>query len=226
MNTCMINPKFVDLGELTLVDPEFGDFTLNLHPYKTPLPQQFYIWKDVVETRILSLIPHNDNSSNEHYVTITSKYFTEEGCLRREGVHIDGNFCADPTFIGETWGGTSTTWAGVHIDENLVITTPWESPYGIQPPIGKYVSSELGGIFCVSSFEGCDVWDNKIECEIGDGGSLNHFNTDEPEILKANNLYFMSSDTPHQSNIIPQGERRTLIRVTLAHDYPNEMLLI
>lgn len=36
----------------------------------------------------------------------------------------------------------------------------------------------------------------------------------------------MSSDTPHESLEIQKGTRRTLIRVTLAHDYPNNALLI
>lgn len=42
---------------------------------------------------------YNDvRAKTNHYVTIDSKYFTEDEFQRREGVHVDGNFCADAYF--------------------------------------------------------------------------------------------------------------------------------
>lgn len=218
----LLSPTVLELCELEILDPVYSDVSLNVHPLEIPIPQQCELWQGQIQT-ILSHIPNWHLYNN--YLSISSKFFTEDSALRREGVHIDGNFCADPNFSCSTWGGTTTTWGGTHCDQYLNITTKWESPYNIKPPLGEYVSSEYGGILIASSLEGCDIFPDRIVCNIGNEGSLEHLSWNNPVRLKANTLYFMSSDTPHSSLIIPKGSRRTMIRITLDHLYPNKLIV-
>ena len=60
------------------------------------LPEGFKIWEDSFN-EILKRIPLQEGA-NTHYVTIDTKFFTTDDFLRREGIHIDGNFCVDPYF--------------------------------------------------------------------------------------------------------------------------------
>jgi hypothetical protein len=212
----LLQPTLKDLGLLEVVEPKYGDYTLNLHPACLDLPPQFSIWKEQIES-IIERVP--DFYKFQNFITINSKFFTQDSALRREGVHIDGNFCADPNFSCSTWGGTTTTWGGTSLDPQLNIVTKWVSPYGVTPPLGTYVTPDFGGILIASSFEGCDVFEKERLCYIDDEGSLEHEDFQEPTRLEANKLYFMSSDTPHSSLVIPRGNRRTLIRITLDHSY-------
>lgn len=224
---------------LYIPNPDFGDMKLNVFPFEhtgeyTRLPEAYKIWEPTLN-EILKLVPLVDGC-NQHYVTIDSKFFTVDDFLRREGVHIDGNFCADVKFSHSTWGGTRTTWGGTSTvpdpekPENYKVVTPWVSPYGITVPFGTYVSSELGGIFCVSSEIGCRAWSGIFEGEIGDEGDftsmMNQLTDDREIVFDKNHLYFMSSNTPHESMKISKGTRRTFMRVTLNHKYPNKNLLV
>lgn len=221
-----IRPKIRKVINTEVADPDYGDFNLQLHPISKPLPSGFERWDRLVYLMI-NLAPYSKGSSNEHYITITSRYFTEDDTLRREGIHIDGNFCADPEFSGATWGGTTTTWGGTKLTPDLQVHTRWKSPYGITPPIGKYVSSELGGIIAASSLEGCEAWVGGFDAHVGDEGDMKHMYgmLNGRVVLNRNAVYFMSSDTPHRSIPIGKGCRRTLVRMTLAHDYPNDKVL-
>lgn len=215
-----------DLCDYEVPDPKLGDFKLNVFPFnhdeKIRLPDGFAKWEPVVNF-MMDFVPIQEQALR-HYVTIDSKFFTTDDFLRREGVHIDGNPCVDPNFIGSTWGGA--TWSGTSLVDGKVYT-PFASPYNEEMPIGTYVSSELGGILCVSSLAGCEAWDGNIPDNVGSGGEYtpkylinsNHHN------LEANKIYFMSSNTPHQTLEIKKGSRRTLIRITLNHKYKNHEIL-
>lgn len=219
-----------DICNLNVPNPEYGDMKLNVFPIdieNSPLlPKEFSIWEETLDS-IIEHIPLVDGC-NQHYVTIDSKFFTVDDFLRREGVHMDGNFCADVNFSRPTWGGTRTSWGGVSIDKECKIITPWVSPYNVEVPYGTYVSDSLGGIFCASSEIGCRAWQGTFEGEIGDEGDFsnmkNQLNQDNEVLFKKNRLYFMSSNTPHESLKIAKGTRRTFIRVTLNHNYPNELI--
>jgi hypothetical protein len=90
-----------NLGEFKLPDPEFGDLKLSVMPFENNgewvnLPDGFKLWKQSFND-ILKMIPLQEGA-NQHYVTIDTKFFTNDEFLRREGVHMDGNFCVDPNF--------------------------------------------------------------------------------------------------------------------------------
>ena len=218
------------LDQIELEDPSYGDFKLNLFPVTWNgkyicLPTGFDIanWEEAVN-EIFSHIPVLEEGLNDHYVTIDSKFFAVDETLRREGLHIDGNFCADPNFKNATWGGVKT-WSDTSIDPvSLNIDVPWVSPYGTQVPIGTYVSEELGGLICLSSYQGCYACHGSYTGQIGDGGSCDDLDLSTCQLvnLKEHMLYAMSSNTPHASTVIPKGNRRTFIRVTLNHNFPNK----
>jgi hypothetical protein len=49
---------------------------------------------------------------------------------------------------------------------------------------------------------------------------------DKKVIFEKNQLYFMSSNTPHETLLISKGKRRTFLRITLNHNYQNEAIQI
>lgn len=223
------------LGHWELPNPEYGDLKLSVMPFIhtgdwIKLPEPFKLWEESLD-KIMSLVPVDENGNNEHYITIDTKFFTEDDFLRREGIHIDGNFCADPMFKFATWGGTTigTTWSGTSIDENLIIRQKFASPYGITPPIGEYISGELGGIITVSNEVGCQAWQGRYYGVIlseGDCSLIKNQCTDENKVVfQKDEVYFMTSNTPHETLLIKKGKRRTFLRVTLNHNYPNKLIL-
>ncbi len=221
-----MNCRLIEIQDEKVLNPMYGDFKLQVFPVESNknvlLPDGFKLWENQIN-RIMQLIPHQENAKT-HYVTIDSKFFTEDGFLRREGIHIDGNYCVDPNFQIVCWGGS--TWAGSCI-ENGKIIQKYASPYNIEMPIGDYVSESKGGIICASSLSGCDVWTGYIANDVKDGGEYDeaHLTNCDKKSLESNKLYFMTSNSPHATTLIPKGSRRTLIRITLNHNYNNSILL-
>ena len=303
------------LGEVQLPDPEFGDLKLSVMPFENTgewvsLPEGFKIWEQSFND-VLKKIPLQEGA-NKHYITIDTKFFTTDEFLRREGVHIDGNFCVDPKFrkINETtiedvldpdffddvdeyedefkaswggaeplpswggatykktdkdfkssWGGASpkpswggaeyktdkhlksswggATWGGARFSytdkyeekaDNSHVKMDWVLPYkDIIIPIADYVSESKGGILTVSTEVGCQAWDGEFYGEIlGEGAFTemeDQLTDDRKVIFEKNQLYFMSSNTPHETLLITKGKRRTFLRITLNHNYKNESIL-
>jgi hypothetical protein len=254
------NAKIYDLKNFKLPDNEIGDLKLNVFPVENKLnsivnlPAGFKHYETAVNNIFKRIPVLEDNKLNTHYVTIDSKFFSDDGggYLRREGLHIDGNFCVDFNFKYKTWGGTDRiptrpTWGGLtieeyndlNIDDQIVfdkkhnqyfkIKKSWITPYKLSIPVGTYVSSELGGMLVVANEVGCKAWSGTFNVNVGDAGSLENYNDtfidNKSTLLKKNNLYFLSSNTPHKTLHIKQGVRRSLIRITLNCDYPNKLIL-
>lgn len=228
-----LRTKQTYLGEINVPNPTAGDIKLNVFPFlhdgkKQKLPFAFKQYEESFN-KMLKHIPLQEGA-NEHYITIDSKFFTETDTLRREGVHIDGNFCADPHFGKSTWGGTTTTWGGTKVTPQLEIETKWVSEHGITPPIGIYVSDIFGGILTVSNEPGCVMWGGDFNGQVGDEGDFSEMKSqltkDRERLLDKNELWLMSSNTPHESIPIEQGKRRTFMRITLNHRFRNEELFL
>jgi hypothetical protein len=347
--------KILNLGKVLLPDPKIGDLKLSVMPFENngdwvSLPDGFKIWEKSFN-EILKCIPLQEEA-NTHYITIDTKFFTQNEYLRREGVHMDGNFCVDPYFsssileksneyiqesswggssfktswggasplppVGEevpkpfktSWGGASpteqwhakkpefkTSWGGASPLESPISSLPdeeesnragwggaifrstkkvlkkvqdkrkftdwlgetikfkfsegengiykliretkfeeipnnghvkmdWVLPYDINIPISEYVSGEKGGILTTSTEVGCQAWNGEFYGEILSEGSFekmtNQLTEDKKIIFEKNQLYFMSSNTPHETLLIDKGKRRTFLRITLNHNYLNE----
>jgi hypothetical protein len=306
-----------NLGEVILPDPNTGDFKLSVMPFENngswvSLPEGFKQWEESFN-EVLRYIPLQEGA-NTHYVTIDTKFFTTDEFLRREGVHMDGNFCVDPYFTSSitemsSWGGASyddgskTSWGGAEPDvksswggaepmpswggatydsendedvksswggaepmpswggatskskmpqfkivrgedgvakiireskfeeqpDNSHVKMDWVLPYNIVIPISEYVSSSKGGILTVSTEVGCQAWSGDFHGEVMSEGSFEKMEdqlTDDRKIIfEKNQLYFMSSNTPHETLLINKGKRRTFLRITLNHNYQNESIM-
>jgi len=301
-----------NLGEVILPDPNTGDFKLSVMPFENngswvSLPEGFKQWEESFN-EVLKYIPLQEGA-NTHYVTIDTKFFTTDEFLRREGVHMDGNFCVDPYFTSSlneemsswggasydgnsSWGGASyqepksswggaepdvkSSWGGAEPDvksswggaepmpswggarsntttpqyrivrgedgvarivreskfeempDNSHVKMDWVLPYDITIPISEYVSSSKGGILTVSTEVGCQAWSGDFYGEVMSEGSFekmeDQLTDDRKVIFEKNQLYFMSSNTPHETLLISKGKRRTFLRITLNHNYNNSLI--
>ena len=306
------------IGEVSLPDPEHGDLKLSVFPFENTgewvtLPEGFKCWEEAFND-VLKSIPLQEGA-NTHYVTIDSKFFTTDDFLRREGVHMDGNFCVDPYFSGldekkrewggaswggaswggasydndgqskSSWGGASyekekSSWGGASFDnksswggasyteeeteaekkqkridkklkellktkkgkvderqyhlfetksDNSHVKMDWVLPYNIVIPIAQYVSEKKGGILTVSTEIGCQAWSGEFYGEVLSEGAFtemeDQLTDDKKVVFEKNGLYFMSSNTPHETLLINKGKRRTFLRITLNHNYNNEAIL-
>ncbi len=290
-----------NLGDVILPDPNTGDFKLSVMPFENngswvSLPEGFKQWEESFN-EVLKYIPLQEGA-NTHYVTIDTKFFTTDEFLRREGVHMDGNFCVDPYFTSSlneemsswggasydgnsSWGGASyqepkSSWGGAEPDvksswggaepmpswggarsntttpqyrivrgedgvarivreskfeemsDNSHVKMDWVLPYDITIPISEYVSSSKGGILTVSTEVGCQAWSGDFYGEVMSEGSFekmeDQLTDDRKVIFEKNQLYFMSSNTPHETLLISKGKRRTFLRITLNHNYNNSLI--
>ena len=307
-----------NLGEFILPDPKVGDFKLSVMPFENTgewvsLPEGFKQWEESFN-QIIKTIPLQEGA-NTHYVTIDTKFFTTDEFLRREGIHMDGNFCVDPYFSsavmeksswggasydgGSSWGGgdanksswggarstnkplgdgenksswggaTSTnksswgegdnksSWGGARstpttaqfrfvrgedgivrivresqfqeFPDNSHVKMDWVLPYDLVIPISEYVSSTKGGILTVSTEVGCQAWSGDFYGEIMSEGSFekmeDQLTDDKKVVFEKNQLYFMSSNAPHETLLISKGKRRTFLRITLNHNYSNNLII-
>jgi hypothetical protein len=219
------------IGKINLPDPQFGDLKLSVMPFENngkiiKLPVGFELWEDALN-EIVKQIPQCEGA-NTHYITIDSRFFSKSDFLRREGIHADGNFCVDPNFKMATWGGTRPTWAGSKYHPILKVVKDWELPYDIEIPVGDYITEKKGGIFAVSTEVGCQGWQGEFYGEVGAEGDFtsmqDQLTDDRKVVFEKDTLYFMTSNTPHETLFIEKGKRRTFMRITLNHEYPNNLL--
>lgn len=219
------------VGKMNLPDPQFGDLKLSVMPFENngkriKLPVGFELWENSLN-EVVKQIPQCEGA-NTHYVTIDSRFFSKSDFLRREGIHADGNFCVDPNFKMATWGGTTTTWGSAKYHPVLKVVKDWELPYDIEIPIGDYITEKKGGIFAVSTEIGCQGWQGEFYGEVGAEGDFtsmqDQLTNDKKVVFEKDTLYFMTSNTPHETLIIAKGKRRTFMRITLNHEYPNNLL--
>jgi hypothetical protein len=236
------------VGKMNLVDPQYGDMKLSVMPFENDgtrifLPRGFEMWDDILN-QIMKTVPYCEGA-NRHYVTIDSRFFSKADFLRREGIHADGNFCVDPNFVHATWGGTviepketwggatvvpepKETWGGAKYHAKYKVVKDWELPYDIEIPLGDYISDKKGGLFCIATEVGCQGWSGEFFGEVGPEGDCTNmsgqFTDNRKTLFEKDTLYFMTSNTPHETLFIDKGKRRTLLRITLNHEYPNELL--
>ena len=228
----VLNARILNLGNIDIPEPEQGDLKLSVYPFQHSevyLPRHFKEYESVI-TGIMNKIPKVDGCER-HFVTIDTKFFTQTESLRREGVHADGNFVVDPNFTGvKGWGGTEPqpTWCGVLPGLNGHVIMDWVMPYPVRIPYGDYISDTKGGIICAATEVGCQAWTGEFHGYVGAEGDFSsmqdQLTEDKKTVLNKGTLYFMSSNTPHETLPIYKGKRRTLIRITLHEEYPNTLI--
>ena len=232
------NCRVRDFGSIDIPEMEYGDLRLQVFPIthgeSVKLPGPFSLWNETADT-ILNRVPVQDGA-RKAFVTVDSRWFPVPERLRREGIHMDGNFCADPTFRREErtlygWGGGG--WSGLRAvkdheePDNSHVEIGFRVPYNLGViPIGKYVSDNLGATIVATTYEGCEVWPGTYSGNVGEGGDWSEMvnQLGVAQNVPAYRMFAMSSNTPHQSMITPAGVRRTLIRVTMPHNWNNESI--
>ena len=233
----IIKTRINNLGNVCIPEPEQGDMKLSVYPFqqtKVDLPKYFKDYEDIV-TDMMKHVPM-EKGCERHFVTIDTKFFSQTECLRREGIHADGNFVVDPKFTGVVgWGGTQPTWGGVKPEQGEIkpglnghVKMDWVMPFPVHIPVGDYISDTKGGILCAATAKGCQAWEGNFQGEVGAEGDFStmekQLTEDKKVILQKDTLYFMSSNTPHETLPIYKGNRRTLIRITLHEEYPNNRI--
>lgn len=245
--------RISQLAQLQVPDPEFGDVKLNVFPFQhdgvTPiqLPEGFRKWEQTVRDMMAHVPVQHD--ATQCFVTIDSKFFTQDDYLRREGIHMDGNFCGDLEFswglVGvprniedspeplATWGGGCRAWASGIValsdtvkPDNSHVHMGFQMPYDIVVPLGKYVSGSLGGTIVASSSTGCLAYPGSYQGRVGSGGDWSDMldQVGDPQIIHSHVAWFMSSNCPHETTIVRAGTRRTFVRITLPWNYRNEQV--
>lgn len=229
--------RIKSLGPIPVQEPDYGDLSLKVFPIihgdRVDLPWAFKMWTIEVSD-MLSRLPVQPGATSA-FVTIESRWFSVPDTLRREGVHMDGNFCADPTFKrgDRTLAGWGGGWSGLRAlkdyeePDNSHVEMGFAIPYDIGViPIGKYVSDHLGATIVATSYAGCRVWPGEYEGEVGEGGDYSSMadQLGKSTIIPAGEVVAMTSNTPHQSLMTPAGVRRTLIRITMPHNWDNRCL--
>lgn len=246
-----IEPKTINLGKINIPDQEVGTAILNVMPFihdgtYIKLPLEYKKWEPLLN-EMMSKVPVQKDAKT-HYITIDSEFFTESReAQRRPGIHIDGNFCVDPNFkspkgqVEKCWSDiepVQPSWSGIEPKDDQVykskpdnshVKMDWVLPFNIVIPVAKYVSSDKGGILIASSNVGTTYWDEHIDGHVGPAGDCSHL-TDKlkksnSKHIPANELFFMSSNTPHDSIKVEKGIRRTFLRITLNHDYNNQAII-
>jgi len=231
-----IEPRIKSMGSISVPDVDYGDLKLQVMPFNNErafkLPIAFSVWQSTFD-ELRSKIPLSSGLNN-HHISIESRYFFLDDYLRREGLHIDGNFCLDDEFsYGENgeyrcgWGARPG-WLYKSDKGGMVGVEEFELPYSGMPiEQGKYVSSKLGGLVVLSKYAGCNVYTDKIaNAFVGPGGDLEHYRSQllKPKLIAADEVFFMTGDTPHESLKITKGNRRAFLRITLNHRYPNRLI--
>ncbi len=146
-----------------------------------------------------------------------------------------------------SWGGASPkpTWGGASLEmkdgrysinrkfeakeDNSHVKMDWVLPYKLVIPIGDYISEKKGGILTVSTEIGCQGWYGDFRGEVLSEGAYTEMEdqlTDDKKIIfEKDSLYFMTSNTPHETLLIKKGKRRSFMRITLNHNYQNECII-
>jgi len=79
--------RIESLGRIIVANPQYGDMKLSVFPFEHTgrrqyLPEGFKIWEDNFNA-MLKHVPLHEGA-NKHYLTIDSKFFTQDDFLRRE----------------------------------------------------------------------------------------------------------------------------------------------
>lgn len=217
------------------------------------LPEGFKLWEESLN-KIVKMIPLQKGANTHYVTIDSKfftkdEYLRREGIHADGNFCVDPNFVSLDEKkklkrkYKSSWGGASPmpTWGGARLkdkendedeiivkEDNSHVSMDWVLPYNITIPVGDYISEEKGGIFSVSTEVGCQAWQGTFKGEVLSEGSYelmeSQLTDDKKIIFEKDNLYFMTSNTPHETLLINKGTRRTFMRVTLNHQYNNEAL--
>jgi len=186
-----------------IIFPIFSGKQLYMHKTSNKnliLPNGFEEYKNPI-SNMLSMI---NDCDGDIYITIDEKMINKNESHRRGGIHTDGNYIYG-------WGGGGGWLTG----ENGRVLSKEKHDR-------QYMSTS-GGWLIASTFSACKAWKGKVNGYIGQGGNCDHLSSQlhscEEITLKENIVYFMNSTGIHESLPVLQNVKRSLLRITLPHDF-------
>ena len=136
------------------------------------------------------------------FFTIHGKTLKAGNTLRRPAPHTDGNY--EPVTMGFGGGG----WK---IGEN-------GSPVNTDEHNRQYVS-KTGGIILATNYASCLGWKGEYTGLPGVGGDCRHIGLDEPQLLKADTVYYGNNHFIHESLPVGRDVHRVFARITMPEDH-------
>ncbi len=246
---CEVNLPDIQFGDLKLSVFPFENTGKWIN-----LPDGFKTWEESFN-KIMKLVPLQEGANTHYVTIDSkfftrSEFLRREGihadgnfCVDPDFVDLNNNqksSWSDTTPQPKpSWGGSEPkpSWGGARMnkkdmvvsEDNSHVKMDWILPYKIAIPIGDYISSQKGGILTVSSEVGCQGWYGTFRGEVLAEGAYNtmadQLTDDKRIVFEKNKLYFMTSNTPHETLLIEKGKRRSFMRITLNHEYLNKEIL-
>lgn len=192
-------------GKVTMLPFDLADATLK------NIPNQFI---DLVK-KMISSLPELKGIA---YLTIDGKEILPGNSHRKPGIHIDGNFIPQ----GENLSWKATGGGGWKVGNNGDNQSKKE--------FEEAYLSKTGGMLITSTYPLCKGWNGEFDGKPEKGGNCSLFHLhpklalnvqpDKGFLLKPNVVYYGTSQFVHQSLVTSKKVHRTLVRITLPHDYP------
>lgn len=161
------------------------------------LPLEF---KDTVKTMLNGI-----KAKGTAFFTIHGKTLKAGKTLRRPAPHTDGNY--EPVTMGFGGGGGG----GWKIGEN-------GSPVNTDEHNRQYIS-ETGGIILATNYASCLGWKGEYTGVPSVGGDCRHIELDEPQLLKADTVYYGNNHFIHESIPVGRDIHRVFARITMPEDH-------
>ena len=177
-------------GEVSMIPFELSDLTA--------LPNE------LIKT-VKEMIEHLPSKVGESYLTVHGKFVKKSKTLRRGAPHIDGNYIKEICDWGQGGGN------GWKVGENGVSLTSEYHKLSYQ--------NKKGGMLMASNYSACMGWNGDYEGEAREGGDCSHIDLKNGFMLKANTVYYGSSQFIHESLPLSEDVFRVLFRITLPIDY-------
>jgi hypothetical protein len=186
--------------ETNTIDLPFTNQEISMIPFDLEtligLPSEF---KKTVETMLNGI-----KAKGTAFFTIHGKTLKAGKTLRRPAPHTDGNY--EPVTMGFGGGG-----GGWKIGES-------GSPVNTDEHNRQYVS-ETGGIILATNYASCLGWEGEYAGFPSVGGDCRHIALDEPQLLKADTVYYGNNHFIHESLPVGRDVHRVFARITMPENH-------
>jgi hypothetical protein len=167
----------------TIAFPAPQSIDVNMMPFVIGSPESVPEWLKQYQPMIDACDIEKEERGKVGYITVTEGLVPSGSSHRRAGIHTERH-----PLIG--WGGGG--WGA-----------------------GCYDARRYGGIYMASNLDNTTaVWDVRIE-DPGAGGNCEHLRSSigAPQLLKANELIWMTDATPHESLPLQKDSFRQFFRI-------------
>lgn len=184
--------------------PAFNGDQLYMHEIDLAnpvLPEGFNAWIDAFTAVVLAAYKVGCRTGKA-FLTIDQKEVPKGYSHRRPGRHVDGNYLF-------SWGGGGSGWLTGEAGRYL----PPEKHQ-------QQYCSDTGGMIIASSYSACKVWNGYWQGVPAQGGDCSHIDVSGmEEAMLEPNMVYIGNHAIHESVPVQDDVCRSLIRLTLPHDF-------